>query len=86
MINKSANNSTSEARENMSTDFESLKSYNYLKVCLTKLAKNRILLCKFSQISSDNQAIHWLKQPRSVHCLGSSANQTADTHFALLKL
>jgi hypothetical protein len=57
IVNKIANNSTTtEAREKISADLESL-NFKIFYVCVTKYKNNQILLNKISHFFRDNQAI-----------------------------
>ncbi len=61
---KIAKNSTNTiAGTKISTYLESLKFQEFFDVRLTKFENNQILLNKISQISTDNPAIYWVKEP-----------------------
>ena len=59
------NSTTTKASKKISTYLDSFNFYKFFDVCLTKFKSNQILLNETRQISTDNQAIHLVKEPHS---------------------
>ncbi len=61
---------TTKTREKISTDLKSLEFQKNFDQCLTKFKNTQILLNKNQPlISTDSQAIYWVKDPNLINSL-----------------